>query len=57
MFDWSALMSPQKATLDSCIHFCDSYPIDVTHLSFDFLRLLRLKVSISMASASIAKGI
>jgi hypothetical protein len=26
MFDWSALMTPQKAT------FRDSYPIDVSHL-------------------------
>jgi hypothetical protein len=32
MFDWSALMTPLKATLDTvhaaCVHFCDSYPIE-----------------------------
>ncbi len=31
--DWSALMTPQKTTLDS-MRFRDSYPIDVSHLSF-----------------------
>jgi hypothetical protein len=32
--DWNALMTPQKATLETaCVHFLDSYPIDVTHLT------------------------
>ncbi len=31
MFDWSALMTPQKATLDSLHNFRDSYPIDFSH--------------------------
>ncbi len=33
------LMTPQKATLDSlrCVHFRDSYPIDVAHLNFNIL--------------------
>ncbi len=43
MFDWSALITPQKATLwTACVHFRDSYPIDVSHLSFNFLCLLLL---------------
>jgi|LakMenEpi03Aug12_release.lakeMendotaPanAssembly.Ray.scaffolds.fasta_scaffold4487255_1 hypothetical protein len=39
MFDWSTLMTPQKATLDSLrtlSHFHDSHSIDVSHLSFNF---------------------
>ncbi len=43
MSDWSALMTPQKATLDSKrIHFLDSYPLDVSHVSYNFLCLLLL---------------
>jgi hypothetical protein len=37
MCDWSALVIPQKTTLDS---MRDSYPIAVSHLSFIFLFLL-----------------
>ncbi len=37
MSDWRASMTPQKA-----LDFPDSYPIDVFHLSFDFLCLLLL---------------
>ncbi len=39
MSDWSSLMTPQKATLDS-MH--DSYPSDVSNLSYNFLRLIIL---------------
>ncbi len=44
MSDWSFLMTPQKATLAACVHFRYSYPIDVSHLSFNFLCLLLLLV-------------
>jgi hypothetical protein len=44
-----ALMAPQKATVDSLyLHFRGSYPIDVSHLSFNLLYLLLPSVSISM---------
>ncbi len=34
-------MTTQNATLDmASVHFPDSYPIDVFHLSFNFLCLL-----------------
>ncbi len=39
MFDWSALMTPQKAILDS---FVDLYPIDVSNLNFNILCMLLL---------------
>jgi hypothetical protein len=42
MFVWSTLVIPPKATLDCCVHFYDSYPIDVSHLSFKVLCLLLL---------------
>ena len=35
-------MTPQKATLDSMRTLPDSYPIDVSQLSFNFLCLLLL---------------
>jgi hypothetical protein len=38
MFDWSALMTPQKAILDSLSTF--EYPSDISHLSFNILCLL-----------------
>ncbi len=41
--DWNALMAPQKAILETaCVHFLDSYPIDVSHLRFSILCLLLL---------------
>jgi hypothetical protein len=43
MFDWSALMTPQRATLDpACVHFRDLYPIDVLHLNFNNILCLLL---------------
>jgi hypothetical protein len=34
---WSALMTPKKVTpWTACVHFRDSYPIDVSHLSSKF---------------------
>ncbi len=47
MTDWSALMTPQNATLDSK-HTLDQYPFDVSHLSFNFFCLLLLQICISM---------
>ncbi len=32
MFDWCALMTPQKAIIDSLPHFRDLYPIDVSYI-------------------------
>ncbi len=36
--NWSALLTPQKASM---VHFRDSYAIEVSHLCFCFLCLLR----------------
>ncbi len=48
--DWSSLMTPQKATLNimRTVHFRDLYPVNVSHLNFNFLCLLLLKLSISV---------
>jgi hypothetical protein len=37
MSGWSALMTPQKAIMDS--KHTLSYPVDVSHLGFNFLCL------------------
>ncbi len=39
MFDWSALMTPRRQPWTEIVHFGDSYPIDVSHLSINFLCL------------------
>jgi hypothetical protein len=39
---WSALMTPRRPSWTACVHFRNSYPIDVSHLSFNFLCLLLL---------------
>ncbi len=42
--DWSSLMTPQKATLNTMrtVHFRNLYPVNVSHLSINFLFLLLL---------------
>jgi hypothetical protein len=37
-------MTPQKATMTACVHFRDSYPIDVSHLSFNILSAVTLGI-------------
>jgi hypothetical protein len=39
IFDWSALKTPRRPPWTACVYFRDSYPIDVSHLSFNFLCL------------------
>jgi hypothetical protein len=39
MFDWSALMTLQRASWTACVHLRDSYPIDVSQLNFNILCL------------------
>ncbi len=36
MFDQSALMIPRRPPWTACVHFRDSYPFDVSYLSFLF---------------------
>jgi hypothetical protein len=40
MTDRSALMTPRMPPWTASVHFPDSYPIDIFHLSFNFLCLL-----------------
>ncbi len=37
---WSTLMTPPPPAPTASLHFRASYPIDVSHLSFNFLCLL-----------------
>ena len=41
-------MTPRRQPWTACVHFPDSYPIVASQLSFNFLCLLFLCVSISM---------
>ncbi len=47
-FDWCPYDSPRRPPWTACVHFHDSYPIDVSHLNFNILCLMLLQVSISM---------
>ncbi len=44
------LWPPRKPPWIVCIHFRDSYPIDVSHLNFNIFSVLLLQVSISVLS-------
>ncbi len=41
---------PRRQSWTACVHFRDSYPIDISHPSFNFLYLLLLQVSISVST-------
>ncbi len=48
MSDWRALITPQMPPWTACVHFPDSYPVDVSHLSFNFSVCCYSSVSISV---------
>jgi hypothetical protein len=50
MSDWRAIMTPRRPPWTACVHFPNSYPTDVSHLSFNFLSVCCYSmVSISMS--------
>jgi hypothetical protein len=45
----SSLMTPKWPPWTACVHFTDSYPVEVSHLSFNFHCLLLLYIFISVS--------
>jgi hypothetical protein len=46
------LWHPRRPPWKACVHFRDSYPIDVSHLSLNFLCLLLLEICISLTASA-----